>query len=547
MSVNIFFNGWFGGFFDKTNPGLHVDFFLELYEKVYNQKCKVGTLDNSDVLCEFDMLIQTQSLVSRKKWRHTYLFSGESSLKCKPEDYTCVLWGERNNNNVVNIPLFIAYIYTNKFINLLTSLEPRKIRFPNLDVLVIISNPNGIVRNKFLNQLEQHFHVTYAGRFKNNIGTSIPFDYNTQEFADYVSKFKFIISMENSQYDTYITEKIIHGFVSKTIPVYYGSSRIYDYFNPKRFLCLEDESDRSIQLLIQRMKDVGNNEDKWFKMIQEPTFIDNKLPLSLDSICSHIQCVINSCEWSTLSRVYCVVNQLFELHHYERLNKMFTEQDIPHWMISYISPTYKHTITEEIYNSNISEQLVLSLRTLKMKNSELSLFLNYKAIMEHIVKTYSDGMFLILESDVYPGKQIEQFGDFLVSIKDREWDIIHVGMYDNRMWGTPNFTSNTGYTKRIMHNNHQPIEDITTEGDKYRLSRKFYTRCTDSFIWRYSAIKKYLEYQQNNPNFGVPMDYYMCNFFEKNINIKHYWSNDEFFIQGSNIHLCSSSIQTDKD
>lgn len=27
--MKIFFNGWFGGFEDKTNPGLHIDFFFE--------------------------------------------------------------------------------------------------------------------------------------------------------------------------------------------------------------------------------------------------------------------------------------------------------------------------------------------------------------------------------------------------------------------------------------------------------------------------------------------------------------------------------------
>jgi hypothetical protein len=41
------------------------------------------------------MLIGTSSLVNEKQWKHTYLFSGESTLKCNKSDYTCVLWGER--------------------------------------------------------------------------------------------------------------------------------------------------------------------------------------------------------------------------------------------------------------------------------------------------------------------------------------------------------------------------------------------------------------------------------------------------------------------
>ena len=47
--MKIYFNGWFGGFFDKTNPGLNKDFFLNLFEKVYNEKCYVGTLEESEI------------------------------------------------------------------------------------------------------------------------------------------------------------------------------------------------------------------------------------------------------------------------------------------------------------------------------------------------------------------------------------------------------------------------------------------------------------------------------------------------------------------
>ena len=143
------------------------------------------------------------------------------------------------------------------------------------------------------------------------------------------------------------------------------------------------------------------------------------------------------------------------------------------------------------------------------------------------------------------GRDINKFNNFLNEIKDKEWNLIHIGMYDNRIWKTLNFETPTGYKERIFHND--DIEDITTNVDKYRLARKFYTRCTDSFLWKYDAIVKYLHWLNNiETNFGVPMDYYMCNFFEKNPEFKHYWSNDEFFIQGSNLGIISTTLQ-DKD
>ena len=40
-------------------------------------------------------------------------------------------------------------------------------------------------------------NVTYAGRYKNNIGGLLPWDYNKPEFKNFISQFKFVISMEN--------------------------------------------------------------------------------------------------------------------------------------------------------------------------------------------------------------------------------------------------------------------------------------------------------------------------------------------------------------
>ena len=122
---------------------------MNLFEKVYGEPCEKGNNVESEVLCEFDMLIGSSPFVKTKQWKHTYLFSGESTLKCNKNDYTCVLWGERNHKNVVNVPLFVPYIYSNNFVN---ALETKKeiITVPKNDVCVIISNPRGKERTEFL-------------------------------------------------------------------------------------------------------------------------------------------------------------------------------------------------------------------------------------------------------------------------------------------------------------------------------------------------------------------------------------------------------------
>jgi hypothetical protein len=211
------------------------------------------------------------------------------------------------------------------------------------------------------------------------------------------------------------------------------------------------------------------------------------------------------------------------------LKKMFLKNNINNDYIKYISPTYKHTIDEETYNKYTSNQLVRHLRTSNMSYGELSLFLNYRAVLEDIEKNYKDGMFLIFESDVIEGKEISRLNDFLDFIKDINFDLIHLGLFDSGVFNvslTDDFI--TGYRLHGEQLNNDVIEyeknntikrkyieDLTNEDDKFRVIRKFYTRCTDCFLWKYSGIVKFLNFMRNFEDYSCPFDYYMCNCFEK--------------------------------
>lgn len=50
------------------------------------------------------------------------------------------------------------------------------------------------------------------------------------------SNCKFVIAMENSIGDGYITEKIVNAFYSGAIPIYWGSSNINELFNKNAFI-----------------------------------------------------------------------------------------------------------------------------------------------------------------------------------------------------------------------------------------------------------------------------------------------------------------------
>lgn len=61
-------------------------------------------------------------------------------------------------------------------------------------------------------------------------------DHKEDGLRDYM----FSIAIENEKYDTYFTEKLTDCFACGTIPIYYGSRRVSDLFNPDGIIFIED-------------------------------------------------------------------------------------------------------------------------------------------------------------------------------------------------------------------------------------------------------------------------------------------------------------------
>ena len=561
--MKIFFNGWFSGFFEKTNPGLHVQFFLDLFKKVYEEKCEIGSYEESDILCEFCMLINTKTKINDKEWRHTFMFSGESYTNEYQDDYTCVLWMNRNHKNIINVPLHIAYIYTNNFLQALENQTKRE-DVPKQDVLVVVSNPNGIVRNMFLERLEKKMNVTYAGRYKNNVGGLLPFDYNNENFKKIVSRYKFIVSMENTSYETGITEKIVHGMMAQTIPVYWGSPRIYDYFNKERFINLENDSNEEMNSVIEEMINIKNNDKKWLEMVNSNIFPENgKLWRTMDEISNNIKCLIFKKKWKNIDKIFLLSNKIFEPERYNRLNDLFYNKlSIDKSLIKFICPTYKQTITDTMIKKYVKQDFMLNIRKdVPTKKAELSLVLNYREILKYIEKNYKDGIFCIFESDVIPLENIESINDFFeIAYKNKDkWDLIHFGYgADDQLWSRPFFNwADSPYRKKqnypinlyneknqIREDNKFYIEDFTNKESKVRFLRHFSTRCCDTLLWSYKGIQKMLKFMEDE-NY-IAMDYYFTDKIEKNNFFKHYWTDKVYFLQGSNYNIENSTIQNTK-
>ena len=57
---------------------------------------------------------------------------------------------------------------------------------------------------------------------------------------DIYSEYKYSIVLENEHSYWYYTEKVINAFANKCIPIYYGSPRILELFNPKGIIIIDD-------------------------------------------------------------------------------------------------------------------------------------------------------------------------------------------------------------------------------------------------------------------------------------------------------------------
>ena len=77
------------------------------------------------------------------------------------------------------------------------------------------------------------------------------------------------------------------------------------------------------------------------------------------------------------------------------INAISTERPYPYVLIyvsddnvTFLCPTYKHTITDDIMSKYVTTDRIYRLRTIPIRKSEVSLYLNFKSVWEYIIKTY---------------------------------------------------------------------------------------------------------------------------------------------------------------
>jgi Glycosyltransferase family 10 (fucosyltransferase) C-term len=86
---------------------------------------------------------------------------------------------------------------------------------------------------------------------------------NRQLFRNY----RFVLCMENANIPGYITEKILVAFLAHSVPIYYGSTEIFDVFNPKAFVYYDINKP---QEALDRVAYLERNQTAYRQVLREP-------------------------------------------------------------------------------------------------------------------------------------------------------------------------------------------------------------------------------------------------------------------------------------
>jgi hypothetical protein len=300
--ISVFFNKFWPGFVEKTDI-MDCTFFVELLRKTYNAPIHISNSpDNATILVE--SIFGNHSYLNYKKWRATILFTGESDyFKITTVDkFDCVLGFEDTHDNFVKCPLFVIFLLTNP--SILKEIEnvdrPVPSEVPPNHASIILSNAyHGKERLEFFNTARKEMPVFSGGKYENNVGFVVPGSYNSSEMVDFYRRGKFAITMENNDKPYYVTEKLVNGIRADVIPVYWGTSHVSDFFNPRRFIHLKNEATKEdISEMIERMKNMTDQE--YLDIISQPVLLQ---PVNdvFDEILASVKKILTSSSSSSSS------------------------------------------------------------------------------------------------------------------------------------------------------------------------------------------------------------------------------------------------------
>jgi GR25 family glycosyltransferase involved in LPS biosynthesis len=228
-----------------------------------------------------------------------------------------------------------------------------------------------------------------------------------------------------------------------------------------------------------------------------------------------------------INHIYFIVHQENEPERYSSILNIIEKNGLTNYTIS--KQLWADDITKEMYQDSCKSNRALlfycgSNSKRILSNGEVSLFLNHMSYLKQIRDNYTDGYFIIFESDVlfHDDFKVKLEKVLELAEKNDDWDIINIG-------------SGNGYDLPGKWNRDNKILP------GLNLYKEARNRGTDGIIWKYSAICKFVDYVQD---IDAPIDAKMDFFSEFDGGFNIYWAHPALVYQGSVCGKFKSYLRT---
>lgn len=233
--------------------------------------------DNPDFLIFGDENFGTLNKNFSKKDCIKIFFTGENR---RPENYDChyaITFDHNFKKWHYRLPLFIIYMWAlenihrteYKYDYILNPVVKEKSDFCSF----VVSNGSCQERNQFFHKLSEYKRVDSVGRHLKNIDINLD---GEKDKIDFLASRKFNICFESGSYPGYVTEKILHAFYARTIPIYWGSQTVAHDFNSSAFINVHNF--RSFDEAIEFIKRVDTDDKLYEYIVNQPAFLYNIPP-----------------------------------------------------------------------------------------------------------------------------------------------------------------------------------------------------------------------------------------------------------------------------
>lgn len=137
-------------------------------------------------------------------------------------------------------------------------------------------------RDKFFHLLSEYKKVMSPGSHLNNTSMNVGRRFTENWMytkLNFQSKCKFTIAFENSSSPGYTTEKLMHAYITNTIPIYWGNPEVTKDFNPKSLINCHEF--KTFEEVVDRVKEIDQDDELALNYLNAPPFLNNLIPENL--------------------------------------------------------------------------------------------------------------------------------------------------------------------------------------------------------------------------------------------------------------------------